>query len=55
MFHNPQHLEKELFTLKIISIVVLEFIPYCVSLFTLVAIILSQAKSWLQLWCPYVT
>ena len=42
MIHNPQQLEKELFALKIIGIVVLEFVPYCDSSFTLVALI-SQA------------
>ena len=42
MIHNPQQLVKELFALKIIGIVVLEFVLYCDSPFTLVAI-LSQA------------
>ena len=39
MIHNPQQLEKALFALKIIGIVVLEFVLYCVSPFTLVAIL----------------
>ena len=42
MIHNQQQLLKELFALKIIGIVVLEFVLYCDSPFTLVAI-LSQA------------
>ena len=36
MIHNPQQLVKELFALKIIGIVVLEFVLYCDSPFTLV-------------------
>ena len=35
MIHNPQQLVKELFALKIIGIVVLEFVLYCDSPFTL--------------------
>ena len=42
MIYNPQQLVKELFALKLIGIVVLEFVLYCDSPFTLVAI-LSQA------------
>ena len=53
MIHNPQQLVKELFALKIIGIVVLEFVLYCDSPFTLVAI-LSQAWSLLQVWSPYI-
>ena len=42
MIHSPQQLVKELFALNIIGIVVLEFVLYCDSPFTLVAM-LSQA------------
>ena len=53
MIHNSQQLVKELFALKIIDIVILEFVLYCDSPFTLVAI-LSQAYSSRQVWSPYI-
>ena len=39
MIHNPLQLVKELFALKIIGIVVLEFVLYCDSPFAMVAIL----------------
>ena len=53
MIHNPQQLLIELFALKIIGIVVLEFVLHCDSPIKLVAI-LSQAYSLLQVWSPYM-
>ena len=46
MIHNPQQLVKELLALKIIGIVVLEFVLYCDSpLITLVNILISSVRS----------